>query len=62
MNPVNQIPVLIGHLGEADVAQDTGIVDHHVHPVEIVQRQALTKVGANAASCKTSKVWRAVQF
>ena len=33
---VDQIPVGVGHLGEALVAQDAGVVDYHVDPAEVV--------------------------
>lgn len=34
----NQIPVLVGDILEADVAQDTGIVDEDVYPTELIDR------------------------
>jgi len=38
MNLHDQIPVLVAHILETDVAQDTGIVDEDVYPTESIDR------------------------
>ncbi len=38
VDAVDEVPVLLGHLVEADVAQDAGVVHHHVHAAEGVER------------------------
>ena len=37
MHPVNQVPVAVIHFMEGLVAQDAGVVDHHVDPAEDIQ-------------------------
>lgn len=36
MNPVDQIPILILHVLEADIPQDTGIVEEHIDATEVL--------------------------
>lgn len=36
MNSNNQIPVGILHVLEADISQDTGIVDQNIDPAEVL--------------------------
>lgn len=36
MHLINQIPVLVLHILKADIAQDTGVVDEHVHAAEVL--------------------------
>lgn len=36
MHLVNQIPVLVLHVLKANIAQDTGVVDEHVHAAKVL--------------------------
>lgn len=36
MNFVDQIPILILHVLEADITEDTGVVDENIDPAEVL--------------------------